>query len=60
MRKIVQIATGTMGSDIGGCGSIAYNIIALCDDGSVWQVFGRNDEEWHRLPDIPQEAAHED
>ncbi len=27
-------------------------IIAICDDGSIWELFK---DKWHRLPEIPQE-----
>lgn len=28
------------------------NIIAICDDGSIWEHFN---DKWTRLPDIPQD-----
>ena len=44
-RKIVQVA------------STEYRhylwVVALCDDGSLWQL-RVGDEDWHRLPSIPQ------
>ena len=49
MRKIVQIVEGT------DC-----EFIALCDDGTTWQMYYANGFTWLRYPDIPQEAPHED
>jgi len=51
MRKIIQITTGC--DHIKGC---VYEIIALCDDGSVWIVPG-NEDFWLRLNDIPQDKG---
>lgn len=44
-RRIVQIINSVTGQNL--------NVLALCDDGSVWQYqFGSNS--WARLADIPQ------
>ena len=57
VRKIVQIA---MSNNLSGNRYIE-TMIALCDDGSLWQRGGRiSDEqfeggEWFRLNDIPQD-----
>jgi hypothetical protein len=50
MRKVIQIAAAFEADDeIGGRTVIA----ALCDDGSVWDLWNRV---WNRCPDIPQDA----
>lgn len=55
MRKPIQIAISAAASD----GRYEEEIIALCNDGSVWSVHGKFGdpprEYWRRLPDIPQE-----
>jgi len=45
MRKIIQIAA-----------TPDVEIIALCDDGSIWIAHSNGfiAEKWRRLPDIPQ------
>lgn len=57
MRKIVQIAEGNYGVFDSDGGTLYSSTTALCDDGSLWCFENRC---WNRLPDIPQEAAHED
>lgn len=51
-RKIVQIAV---------CHDGAKDenpfIYALCDDGTVWELF-HHDRSWNALPEIPQGPAH--
>ncbi|HDR1324633.1 hypothetical protein QQW93_06715 [Pasteurella multocida] len=49
MRKIIQICESTITSSSFGD---AWNLSALCDDGSLWCFNGKN---WGRLPDIPQD-----
>ena len=44
MRKVIQIA-------VAGDGSNRPDLIALCNDGSIWQL----GYEWSRLPDIPRD-----
>jgi hypothetical protein len=53
MRKIVQIGLDVEESG----GGLRGAIVALGDDGSLWELYQAR---WHRLPDIPQEAPHED
>jgi hypothetical protein len=46
MRKIIQIVEGN-----------SFNVVALCDDGTVWlanTLCVIPDEMWKQLPDIPQ------
>lgn len=61
MRKIVQIAGATATDKYG---DLEGRCFALCDDGTVWSSWydwhGDKCIKWERLPDIPQEAAHED
>lgn len=57
VRKIVQIAMSNALCNEG----YMESMIALCNDGSLWQrLIGaterkRNDGEWFRLDDIPQD-----
>ena len=44
MRKIVQISTWTLGETCIG-------VVALCDDGTLWDWT----DTWKRIPDIPQD-----
>lgn len=39
--------------------SIETEIVALCDDGTIWTMFG-TDNEWVPLPPIPQDQLRED
>ncbi|MDY5105784.1 MAG: hypothetical protein SPE78_01355 [Actinobacillus minor] len=60
-RKIIQICESTMVSDLYGD---AWNLSALCDDGTVWCINGIKDRngnpcKWARLPDIPQDEPEE-
>ena len=52
-RKVVQVAISESHYS-GALGSFAVNqtIIALCNDGTIWQS---SDDTWKRLPDIPQD-----
>jgi len=45
MRKVIQILE-----------TDRNDMKALCDDGSLWAL-GTSINEWHRLPDIPQDAV---
>ncbi len=49
-RKIVQI-TATPGDDVAGSADVVY---ALCNDGSLWELYNEDEGKWSRLPDIPQ------
>ena len=52
VRKIVQIAA-TQGVVDGAMGGVT----ALCDDGTVWELYdlcGDGWSDWRRLPAIPQ------
>ena len=52
MRKIVQI-----GLDVAGeSGCILGAVVALCDDGTMWELYKGK---WGKLPDIPQEGGGE-
>lgn len=52
MRKIIQIQT-----DINSI----YDVVALCDDGTVWKIYTHDlsKENWQRFPDIPQDDIHD-
>jgi hypothetical protein len=51
-RRIVQIATAAVGNDV----SSAQWALALCTDGTVWQLDPmRSYSGWHSLPPIPQD-----
>ena len=57
MRKVIQISTAMTTKT---SGNIVSKVVALCDDGSVWQMeripsyenYGTN---WVKLKDIPQD-----
>ena len=41
--------------------SSEYEIHALCNDGSIWKLdLLEQEQQWLRLPDIPQEDAEDD
>ena len=47
MRKIIQLGKDS-----------CDDLVALCDDGSLW-YFGETSNDWHRMKDIPQDDAQE-
>lgn len=57
MRKVIQISTAMTTKP---SGNVVSKVVALCDDGSIWQMeripsyekYGTN---WTRLKDIPQD-----
>lgn len=50
-RNIKQITTGTCGHSEG----ISYEIIALCDDNTIWMLKDTFPiDTWVQLPKIPQ------
>lgn len=53
-RKVVQVATAP-----GAARDNDTLIVALCDDGSVWQrwAVGNESNEWRQLPAIPRGAG---
>ena len=60
MRKPIQIAALRFEKEHeGSTPSIETEIIALCDDGTIWTMFGTQSE-WVPLPRIPQEKIFED
>ncbi len=61
MRKIIQLTVMPPQSQVAP--SLKRTLIALCEDGSVWETFekmGANGlfhwEPWERLPELPEEA----
>ena len=46
-RKVINIAIGLDNSGF-------RRITSLCDDGSIWE-FSSYNEQWSRIPDIPQD-----
>jgi hypothetical protein len=53
-RKVIQIC-----SQIDSVGK--YLILAVCDDGTIWQLDnlyreGGNEPEWEPFPNVPQDA----
>lgn len=58
MRKVIQISTAMTKNSYG---NIIGQIVALCDDNSIWQlelIKGNKEQydvDWVRLKDIPQE-----
>jgi hypothetical protein len=62
VRKPIQIAALRFGKPGGVSGeqdSIETEVVALCDDGSIWTILG-TDNEWVPLPPIPQDQLRED
>lgn len=61
MRKPIQIAALRFGRNDskGDPDSIETEVVALCDDGTIWTMFGM-DGEWVPLPRIPQTPVLED
>ena len=54
MRKIIQIATCGVENNAGTqCNMIT---IALCDDGTAWEI-DDSDKTWRQMPEIPQPPA---
>ena len=59
MRKVIQISTAMTTKP---SGNVVSKVVALCDDGSIWQMeripsyekYGTN---WTRLKDIPQDNS---
>lgn len=57
MRKVIQVSTAIA---VKPSGNVVSEVVALCDDGSIWQMesipsyekYGTN---WTRLKDIPQD-----
>jgi len=55
-RKIIQIAVTNSAPSTQ---NNSYDlIVALCDDGSVWEIISGIGlaRQWQKIPDIPQEA----
>jgi hypothetical protein len=61
MRKPIQIAAlrFARSDDNGGPDSIETEVVALCDDGTIWTMFGTTGD-WVALPKIPQNPVLED
>jgi hypothetical protein len=62
VRKPIQIAAlrfAKPGAVSGEPDSIETEVVALCDDGSIWTILGTNNE-WVPLPPIPQDQLRED
>lgn len=61
MRKPIQIAALRFGrkDEKTGAESIETEVVALCDDGTIWTMLGM-DGEWVPLPRIPQSPILED
>jgi hypothetical protein len=55
-RTITQIATTSMPSS--DCHGPGFDVVALCDDGSVW-VCDVAHREWFELPPIPDSDREE-
>jgi hypothetical protein len=49
-RKVIQIAATTYGAT-GDEGELRSDLYALCDDGTIWNYFGRG---WALMEPIPQ------
>jgi len=59
MTAAGQVAGSTAGH---GAGRGDGHVVALCDDGSIWELSAYNKEgvaekTWAKLPDIPQEDS---
>jgi hypothetical protein len=61
MRKPIQIAAFCSGrkDENGGQESNETEVVALCDDGTIWTMLGMSGE-WVPLPRIPQTPVLED
>lgn len=56
MRKIIQISCS--GVDNVSSTQCSFIIIALCNDGTVWQRDNNTDDpHWCKLEDIPQDLT---
>lgn len=53
-RKVVQIAAATRLFDPGHSSYVRPTVVALCDDGVMFQLEIGSDD-WERLPAIPQD-----
>lgn len=61
-RKVIQVAAlrmQTAGAD-GPAGDARTEVVALCDDGSIWTIIDTINGEWVPLPKIPQWQLFED
>ncbi len=56
-RKIVQISSTF---DVDASPRPTVTVIALCDDGTVWQQETAYNKPWERLPAIPQDGPADD
>jgi len=52
MRKVVQISVSGVANTSNTQSD--YIVVALCDDGTVWEMLGTHP--WQQLPAIPQEV----
>jgi hypothetical protein len=61
-RKIIQIAVSRMDYSDGLHKTNFACVVALCNDGSVWQKFLMPEAKykWNRVADIPQDTVVED
>ena len=62
VRTPIQIAVLRFSKPCGESGeqnSIETEVVALCDDGSIWTILG-TDNEWVPLPPIPQDQLRDD
>jgi hypothetical protein len=59
MRKAIQILSAEK-SQCAESGTVEYtSVIALCDDGSIWQMgfdVEKYNSKWYPLPAIPQDS----
>ena len=52
-RRIVQISTTRVDEKL--TTQCDYIIVALCDDGTIWEIGNRDFSKWTRIPNIPQD-----
>lgn len=59
MRKAIQISNCAVALDDSLGPPVSYSLVALCDDGSIWELTSDEDNPegaWIRLPEIPQDT----
>lgn len=51
-RKVIQVAVSESATELDGKIRHYRFTVALCDDGTMWQMT-LDDDEWVKMPDVP-------